>query len=331
MQTKNLAAWGRNPTTGKLQWDFNINDYSTIVGTGFGAKTESVYYDDFESRALGSVGASVGELNWSIQAGSSISDSNPHSGTKSIIHDFSANDFPKVFKNLSGKTGLTLSCWLHISGTVAGGAVWKFARVGGGNVYGGYPHAGASYTSSSSANTPQSAGGEIVINNGDISSYSANISGTTSSPTDAYTNGSWHFYELEFYTGTLNNSDCYFCERIDNKIVTQWVNRPYLTSTNQTMPAWVLLPLNGLDGNPPITYSIDELYISESRSRVVMTDSATYSASTKWCAQEDLQGGWSDELIYYKPKRGSFTQGATAYLHVFNNGVLVSTKTITVP
>lgn len=330
MRNKTLSA-ARNPATGKLQWDIKAGDILSIDGTGFGSKTESVYYDDFESRTLGAVSNNVGSLNWSSQNGSAISSANPHSGTKSITHNFSVNDFPKVYKNLTGKTSLTLSCWIHISGTVSSGAVWKFARVGAGDVYSGNPKAGASYTSTGTANTPQAIGGEIVINNGDISSYSANVSGITSTPSAAFTNGSWHFYELEFYTGTLNNSDCYFCERVDNKITTQWINRPFLTSTNSAMPAWLLLPINGLDNSPAITYSVDEVYISESRSRIVMTNSATYSASTMWCAQEDLQGGWNDELIYYKPKRGNFTQGETAYLHIFNNGVLVSTKTITVP
>ena len=321
----------RNPATGKLESLFNINDYLTVSGSGFGTKTESVYYDDFENRAVGSVSGNVGSLNWSISSGSSIATSNPHSGTKSVIHNYASNDFPKVYKNLTGKTGLTLSCWLHISGTVSAGTVWKMSRVGGNAVYSGNPKAGASYTSAGTASTPQSIGGEIVIDNGTISSYSANVTGTTSTPANAFTNGSWHFYELEFYTGTLNNSDCYFCERVDNKIVTQWVNRPFLTSTNSTMPAWVLLPINGLDNSPSITYSVEEVYISESRSRIIMTDSATYSASTKWCAQEDLQNGWSDTLIYYKPKRGIFTQGDTAYLHIFNNGILVDTKTVVAP
>jgi len=321
----------RNPATGKLESLFNINDYLTVSGSGFGTKTESVYYDDFENRVVGSVSGNVGSLNWSISSGSSIATSNPHSGTKSVIHNYASNDFPKVYKNLTGKTGLTLSCWLHISGTVSAGTVWKMSRVGGNAVYYGIPKAGASYTSAGTANTPQSIGGEIVIGNGTISSYNANVTGTTSTPANAFTNGSWHFYELEFYTGTLNNSDCYFCERVDNKIVTQWVNRPFLTSTNSTMPAWVLLPINGLDNSPSITYSVDEVYISESRSRIIMTDSATYSASTKWCAQEDLQNGWSDTLIYYKPKRGIFTQGETAYLHIFNNGILVDTKTVVAP
>lgn len=322
----------RNPATGKLESRFDINDYLTITGSGFGTKTESVYYDDFESRAVGAVSGSVGDIEWLSSTSSSVSTSNPHSGTKSLVHNYLSAAFPHAYKSLTGKTGLTLSCWLHISGTASAGTkVWKMARVGGNSVYSGNPKAGASYTSAGTANTPQSIGGEIVIDNGTISSYSANVTGTTSTPANAFTNGSWHFYELEFYTGTLNNSDCYFCERVDNKVTTQWVNKPFLTSTNSTMPSWVLTPINGLDGNPDITYSLDELYISESRSRIIMTNSATYSASTNWCTQEDLEDGWSDTLIYYRPKRGTFAQGATAYLHIFSNGSLVDTKTIVVP
>ncbi len=333
MPTRNLE-WGRNPATGKLQWDFDINDYATIAGSWFGTKTESVYYDDFESRSVGAVSGSVGSLNWSLSTGSSISTSNPHSGTKSVVHNYSSNDFPKAYKTLSGvNRNVYMSCWFFFSGTVAAGTVWKLGRVGYGTIYTGIARAGASYTSSGTTDHPQSFGGEIRTDPSGtgITSSSSHMTGTNTTPTAAFINGQWHFYEIEFYAGTLNGNDCYFEERVNGKITARWVNRLFLTDAYPNLPNWILTPINGMDNSPSITYSVDEVYISESRSRVVMTDSATYSASTKWCAQEDLVNGWSDTLIYYKPKRGSFTQGATAYLHVFNNGVLVDTKPVVVP
>lgn len=337
MTTRNLAAWHRNPATGKLQWDFDINDYLTITGSGFGTKSESVYYDDFESRTVGAVSGSVGSINWSISAGSSVSTANPHSGTKGIQHNYASNDFPKAYKQLSNANRVYMSCYLYFSGTIAAGSVWKMGRVGsnGGvspQVYNGSPHVGASYTSTGTVNHPVSYGGEIVTGSASsITSSAANMSGYNTTPTAAFVPDSWLFYEIEFYTGTIDGSNCLFEERVNGGIVSRWINRPFLTTDNSNLLDWILLPINGLDNSPPIVYSLDELYITESRNRIVMTDTSNPAIATKRSLQEDLEGGWSDSLIYYLPKRGNFTQGDTAYLQIYNDGVLVDTKTIVVP
>lgn len=329
--------------SGKLQSGFRIADYQSITGTGFGTKTQSVYYDDFESRTVGNVSGSVGGITWEFSTGSSITNANPHSGTKNLQHNFSLNDFPKAYKTLNSAGKTYFSCWLYFSGTVSGSTVWKLSRIGGSNggVYNGISRAGSSYTSSGSVNHPVTFGGEIRTSAppAEPTSSSGDLTGLTTTPSAAFINGQWLFYEIEFYSGTLNNSDAFFEERVNGQITARWINRPYLTSDYSGLPTWFLLPINGLDGGPPVTYSLDELYITESRSRIVMTDSATYSASTKWCIQDDGSDQdedgspfyWTDTEIYYKLKRGSFTQGATAYLHVFNNGALVATQTIVVP
>lgn len=132
MTNEILRVTNLNPVTGKYESGFNPNHYYQITGTGFGSKAVPSYYDNFENRPVGAVGSSVGELVWSQSTGSSIATLNPHSGTKAISHNFALNDFPKVYKNLSNTKQLYFSCWLHFSGTVAAGSVWKFGRVGSG-------------------------------------------------------------------------------------------------------------------------------------------------------------------------------------------------------
>jgi len=336
MQTKNLSA-ARNPATGKLQWDIKAGDILSIEGTGFGAKSQPAYYDNFSKANIGAISGGVGSLIWSNANGSSIA-AEGRSSENVIKHNYAVNDFPKVYKNLSGSNDrLYMSCYLKFSGASTGVSVFKHGRVGSyagvtPDVYSGSPHAGASYTSAAGIAYPTDVGGEIVVGaDKTLSGWSANMSGTDTTPALAYTQNVWHYYEVEFYAGTVDGNNSFFSERVDGKIVTQWVNRPYLIAGHAPSMDWVLTPLNGLDGTPAITYWIGNMYITESRNRIVMTDNASYVASTKWELQPDLEGGWSNTKIYYKPVRGSFTQGSTAYLHIFNNGVLVSTKTITVP
>jgi hypothetical protein len=71
---------------------------------------------------------------------------------------------------------------------------------------------------------------------------------------------------------------------------------------------------------------MDEVYVTDSLNRLVITDNSTYSASTNWAVQEDVS--WTDSLIYYKQNGGSFTSGTTQHLHVISNGTPVFTTPV---
>ena len=294
----------------------------TIAGTGFGTKSTTSYYDDFEARETGATGGSIGDLVVSNSGGSSISTAVAHSGSKALSQDYSSESFPKIYKSLSGSSRhVYMSCWLRWSGSVAGSTVWKFGRVGAGAAYSGVPRAGESYVSSG-VPRPGGFGGEMVSSNG-ITGYGANAD-TLAADGSLYAEDTWQFYELEFDAGTADGSDSYFIVRVNNTVALEWDGKEYLTAANSQLPDWVLLPINGLDNAPSIIMTIDELYIDESRARVIMTDNATYSISTKYSAQPVT--AWSDTSISYTQKRGEIGIGETAYLHVFNNsGALVHT------
>ncbi len=290
-----------------------------ITGTGFGTKAATTpYYEDFEGEALGAVSSPLNSLNISNATSSTIINSDQRSGTKSFQQDYAVTSFPKAYVTLSGASkSLYMSCAVKFTGTCdASASVWKFGRVGANTVYSGIGRAGASYTALSSATTPANFAGEIINSDG-LTSWNAHNTASDGSPNSIITNGDWHFYELEFNSGTIDTSDAYFTERWSGKDSLIWNNRPFLTAANSSEIDWVLTPVNGLDGSHPITMLMDDLYIDESRCRVVMTDNAVYANSTKWAAQPVVT--WSDTAIEITRKRQSFSVNDTAYYHVFNS------------
>lgn len=287
----------------------------TITGTGFGTKNGTAYFDDFEDRSVGAAGGTIGDLVVSNNAGTSIVNTDSVSGSKALSQDFSVEDFPKIYKALSGaQSRFYMSCYIKWSGTVTGSTVWKFGRIGAGTAYSGNPKAGDSYTSTD-VNYPSGFGGEIVSSNG-IVGYGANRS-TAGTPSALYTPDTWHFFELEFYTGTVDGNDSYFVTRVDGDIATEWDGIEFLTTANSALPDWFMTPINGLDNGPDITMLMDSIYIDESRARVVMTDNATYASSTKYAVQPIT--AYSDTSVSYTKNKGSFIVGSTAYLHLFND------------
>ena len=292
----------------------------TITGTGFGTKTGTPYYDDFESETLGAVTGTVGSLVISNSEGTSIT-TDAYSGSKSLKNDFSLQRFPKIYKGLSGtNTRSYMSGYIKTTGT--SGLVWKLGRLGSDVEYSGTPQAASEYTSAQSSSTPTTFSG--TIKNPSITTYSINNTSAVS-PTVLLSN-TWLFYEVEFYAGTTDNSDAFFYERIDGQATVVWENRPYLTTANSSaLPDWFLTIINGHANGTTPTLSIlmDSIYIDESRARVVMTDNATYANSTKRAVQPIA--AYANTSVTATRKRQGFAVNDTAYLHLFNNnGALVS-------
>ena len=317
---------GAYPTSARAQGN-------TITGIGFGTKDSTTpHYEDFEAETLGSVTSPVGSIKISYSNYTTIIDTDSNSGSKCISTDFGQNStFPKAYIDLLGtKSHGYFSCALKFSGTtLSSGAVWKNARLGAGSVYSGYPHAGFAHTGNSST-VPLSTGSELLDANGTLQAW-GNIQGHNDAPLssdgyvgDLYQSGVWQFYEVEWYTGTQDGLDSYFVCRVNGNVETLWQNRPFLTSANPVYPTWFLTPITGMGTQQPIVYNMDDVYIDETRNRVVMTDNATYASSTKWATQPVT--AWSDTSITYTKKRQGFTIGETAYLHVFDStGTLVHT------
>lgn len=288
-----------------------------IQGSGFGTRPSvTPTFDDFETESVGAVGETIGNLSVSFEPGMSIVDSGSYSGTKCLSHDFSVNDFPKLYRALSGSQPKGyMSQYVKVTGSNSASTVYKYGRVGAGATYSGNPKFGESYTSSSI--TPQSFGGEVVTSNG-IVGFGANADYLAPDPSVTYTPDVWHFYELEWDAGTVGNEDSFFEARCDGVVAARFVDIEFLTAANSNLPDWVLTFINGFDQGPNVVALLDNVYVDESRARVIMTDAATYANSTKWALQPVTE--YSDTEVTYTPKRQGFGIGETAYLHLFDDG-----------
>lgn len=332
---KPATSWVANASTPYADQSYKDGDRPagdgtyTITGSGFGTKSSTGAYEDFEGEALGAyasgfdVAAGIFFINNNEFQATSCTTNNPRSGTRCLEQDFATEGFPEIYRTLSGtSTKHYFSCAVYWEGTVGvAGTVFKFGRIGANDVYDGNPKAGESWVADDGATIPEGFGGELVSSDG-IIGYADNAD-ELATPSDVYTTETWHFYELELYTGTEDGDDCWFEVRSNGDVVIRWEGLSMLTATLSDLPDWILIPANGLDEDPPITMYIDTAYSDESRARVVMTDNATYASSTQWATQPI--DSYSDTSVVVTGKQQFFSTGVTAYLHLFDDdGVLVS-------
>jgi hypothetical protein len=282
--------------------------------TGFGSKASLPYFEDFEAYAPGAAVSPVGRIQLSNSNGQTISTARAFHGTRSLQNLYSTNDFPKDYLVLSGqRPRFYFCCHLYYSGALTGSHVWKQGRIGSGDVYGGVPRAGESWTASSSL--PQGFGGEIVNSDG-ITSWSEHNAATPNAEA-VYGLDRWMFYEFEHYSGTVNNADSLTRATVDGVPVLIWNQRPYLTSATPTLPEWFLTVINGLDGSPPVTVNMDLVYADESRARIVFTNAANYGASSLFNLQPLVS--YTDTQIVTQRITPSFALGETVHVHAWTD------------
>lgn len=285
-----------------------------FTGSGFGTKSSTAYFDDFESRALGAIGTTLGSLQTPGNSGFAIQNTNSYSGAKALTaSNYAGNPSPHPYMPLSGTaTRFYGSCRTYLTvGTAESGKVYKMPRIGAGTPYDGVPRAGESWVSGADG-MPGSFGGEIVTSAG-ITSWGAQ--NTAGSNVGAYNADEWQFLEFEFYTGTVDVSDCVMRCWVSGTPVVSWVNRPFLTTANSELPDWWLIPYMGITGNPANTVTWDEFYFDESNARIVITDNATYASSTKWANQPVV--AWADTTITSQKRYTGFTVGETVHVHLW--------------
>ena len=303
-------------------------DLYTINGAGFGTKGGTPHVPNWDAEPLGvrgGIGSTIQGLTFVNSGLGTTVVTGGHSSAQSLETVFNTGvDFPKLTRTLSEATGkVYYACWYKTTGTNSVNTQWKMVRIGANDNYTGVSHGSAIYGATSGNNTPVSFGGEIITSDG-LSSWSAHNTATIT-PSDVFTADTWHFYEVEFYAGTIDASDAYFYERCDGIETVVWENRPWLTTAEPTLPTWIITIINGLDLGPAITMHVDEMYIDESRARVVLTDNAVYTSSTKWAIQPIAS--YADTVVTATRKRGAFSVGETAYLHLFDDdGALVHTS-----
>jgi hypothetical protein len=286
----------------------------TFSVTGFGSKSSLPYFEDFETHPPGAAASPVGRIHLSSGNGQTISTARAFHGTRSLQNLYSTNDFPKNYMVLSGLRPRFYSCChLYYSGNLTGSSVWKQGRIGSGDVYGGVPRAGESWTSSNTL--PDGFGGEIVNSNG-ITSWSEHNAAAPNAE-DVYDLNRWMFYEFEHYSGTVNNADSVTRATVDGVPVLIWDQRPYLTSATPTLPEWFLTVMNGLDGGPPITVNMDMVYADESRARIVFTNAANYATSSLFNIQPIVS--YADTEIVTRRSTPSFSLSQSVHVHAWTD------------
>jgi len=209
--------------------------------------------------------------------------------------------------------------------------VWKLGRIG--NTAGDPYHANR-FAHEMTGTIPTSPSNTMYSEDLGYTSYSGNNE-VSYNPLNITANA-WHFYEQYATAGSVSGTDASYEVRIDSVPAVRFSSATFRTPVRPDKIRSIMTPINGLDnqwqaGKSNTRMWMDEVYMTTSRKRLVMTDSATYASSTMFCLQKDLENGWTDSLIQYIPIRGSFTQGATAYLHAIDGNTVLATKTITVP
>lgn len=334
MTTRNLAGWGRNPATGMLHWDFNINDYYYIPIVGLGIKTSVPYYDDFESRSLGAVSSAMGNLTISNTTDKNIT-TNSFSGTRALECAYTGGTsaparFPKAYLTLPNRSNkVYFSCRFKFSGTTTGGAnVWKFLRFSnsaGNDPYNDSNKFSHEMTSSAGVANPVSQSSSIWVDGG-FSATAGNLSPADDTPANLFQNGQWIFYEGFIDAGTVGNADAEVVIKTDNKIACRFLNRNFLSSLNPQGVKYVLTPMNGIDDftTSTLVSYMDEIYVDGSLARCIMTDNSNYAASTNSMRCAQVLSFTTSDGAYLIRKRGLFSSGQTAYYHFWNtSGVYV--------
>jgi hypothetical protein len=228
-----------------------------------------------------------------------------------LQHNYAVNDFPKDYISLTGKQRFFFFAYIKFSGNAAGASVWKLGRIGSGQVYFGYPRAGESYGADP---MPSVLMGEVWTLDRMVEYAGSNTAGPDAE--SAYVKDKWMAYTFEFYAGTPGNKDAYTRVHVDGKPVAVWNNHYYrTTSAASELPQWFLTPINGIDGSPALIVNLDGVYWDESNSRVIFTDNAVFSQSTKFNIQPITS--YSDTRVAGDVYAPSFARGATVHRHVW--------------
>ena len=124
----------------------------------------------------------------------------------------------------------------------------------------------------------------------------------------------WTFFEAWF-----NSSNSTYTLRANGKTITSVSYAPGSTSFNEL---WKI----GFDGGgvspPAITWWMDDVYVDNSFSRVMLGNASTYAASTVFEMQAPTS--WASSSISVIANQGAFADGASAYIYVVDSNGVVS-------
>lgn len=327
-----LAASGAAATPGAI----------VLAGSGFGTKAAAapLGFSTFDALADGTPAsnAAIGlqSLDGFDPGGGvfpmpAVSSIRSHSGSRSLRYEYPTGPYnedgvyPRI--GIEGFSSLTIyyACWAYWRRS-AGAARFhnfKLSRGGNGNSYSGNPRFYTTIFPNSSGVVPT---GSDETDSGWLGTSGATNYGPADNVSRGFNSDGWHFLEWKWTlsnpTGTPTGKYQSLVDGVLNSNAVNIVNR-----TNAALNNWIMTIFDGMDSYGTANkYEIfmDEYLIDTTFQRVVATDSATYSASTKWAPQRCAS--WSDtEVTIDAPNWSDFASGSTVYFHVFNSSdVLVS-------
>jgi len=314
----------------------------TIAGSGFGTKSHQgcEWHNNFESASAGAFAEDIG-YNVGITGAVSVVDNFSHSGTKSLHYLYaSGNKFPKVNRDVANPTNeLMYSAWFYWdkAESTNGVGVFKLFRCGSGEAYSGSPK--FYHTAVSDSGYPNNNAGAINsvdagMRVGGAYPYTFNDNNSIGIPTRPWppAKDGWNYIEyFNKYSTTPTSGDGRFVCKINGQVFVSIVNKNTRGAGEESalITSWIGM-INGRDGIvDPINVWVDEEVVDNCFNRVIITDNANYSLSTKWSRQPVHY--WSDGEVKAIRKRGMFNVGESAYAHVFNAAdTLVYSTPITV-
>ncbi len=262
-----------------------------------------------------------------------VTDDRCHSGTKSIKCVYPTGDnnglFPTVRKAVANASRkLYYGTWMYWEKipTTHDVGIFKLFRCAAGNPYTGNPRfymsvQGNEFGAIESTDSGIAMSSENVIYAGDVNT----IAIPNPIPMEA---SAWHYMEwlCNLSTG-VDTEDGSFESYVDGTKVISMLNQNTRAIGQEAANIENYITIfDGLDRiYDEVSVWGDEEYTDNTFCRVMMTDSATYSTSTKWAIQPVVT--WSGNLVVVDRRRGAFSIGETAYRHVFNDaGTLVHTS-----
>ncbi len=285
----------------------------TISGTGFGTKSHAApwLFDDFESGA--SDGADivgrhtpVGNIEWLQMFGDVPSckydNAQRRTGAFSAYqydNSDSAHDQVISCQGLASKERY-LSYWFRWAG---GSGVWKMDRTTSG-----------SWNNPPYDSAPNSGWGDYAyVNN---CSEFLNLGWET----DQQTASTWHFIEVYYSlsdAGVANGSyQVWFDGRIihnsDRNIMTLSSAWSTISGCKAQIDTWISPMI--ANNTSAIETWIDDIYMDDTRSRVVLGNSSSYATCTFF--EPQLPTDWTTSSISFTVKQGLFATGVQAWLYV---------------
>lgn len=304
---------------------FDPDHYHALSGS-FGTKAVTdVVYENFDSRALGAISSDVGRLKRRGSAGGgSIAASTTFSGRKCWEQNYAVSDLPEIYVQLQETQRAYHACHFRFSGSISGASCsWKFGRVGI-NTDPYLPNRYAHMYTSSGQQSPNSSAPDLTVDTSIVREWSG--TNEASDNPSLFQQNSNIFYEYECFAGTVEGADSVFVVRANGYELVKFSGSSMRTTANSGLIRTAMAALVGMQNTTSNTmiYQMSEVYFDASRARIIMTNNATFSASTKFAVQPLYI--WRESSVIAEKNAPNFSIGEAAFLHVWNDdGVKVGT------